>query len=99
MGCRDGPKYRTGSGPGIDLRARMRGQRRGRRVAVTPHPILRTPRAAGRPSSGSSSSVTLVERDGCRILRALDERSPERTVDAGNETDIRGVVALVGNTV
>ena len=26
----------------------------------------------------------LVERDGRRILRALDERCPERPVDAGN---------------
>ena len=41
----------------------------------------------------------LVERDGRRILRALDERCPERIVDAGNETDIRGVVVFVGNTV
>ena len=41
----------------------------------------------------------LVERDGRWILCALDERCPERTVDAGNETDIRGVVVLVGNTV
>ena len=41
----------------------------------------------------------LVERDGRRILRAFDERCPERTVDAGNETDIRGVVVFVGNTV
>lgn len=30
---------------------------------------------------------------------AVGERSPERTVDAGNEPDIRGVVVLVGNTV
>ena len=41
----------------------------------------------------------LIERDGRRILRALDERFPERTVDAGNETDIRGVVVFVGNRV
>ena len=41
----------------------------------------------------------LVERDGRRFLRALDERCPERIVDAGNETDIRGVVVFVGNTV
>ena len=41
----------------------------------------------------------LVECDGRRTLRALDERCPERTVDAGNETDIRGVVVFVGNTV
>ena len=37
--------------------------------------------------------------DGRRTLRALDGRFPERTVDAGNETDIRGVVVFVGNTV
>ena len=37
--------------------------------------------------------------DGRRTLRALDERCPERTVDAGNETDIRGVVVFVGNEV
>ena len=29
----------------------------------------------------------------------VDERCPERTVDAGNDPDIRGVVVLVGNTV
>ena len=34
-----------------------------------------------------------------RTLRALDERCPERAVDADNETDIRGVVVFVGNTV
>ena len=37
--------------------------------------------------------------DGRRTLRALDGRCPERTVDAGNETDIRGVVVFVGNEV
>ena len=41
----------------------------------------------------------LVERDGRLTLRALDKRCPERTVDAGNETDIRGVVVFIGNTV
>ena len=30
---------------------------------------------------------------------AADGRCPERTVDAGNETDIRGVVVFVGNEV
>ena len=34
-----------------------------------------------------------------RLLVELDERCPERTVDAGNETDIRGVVVFVGNEV
>ena len=37
--------------------------------------------------------------DGRRILRALDKGCPECTVDAANETDIRGVVVFVGNTV
>ena len=52
------------------------------------------------PARGGKTVVRLlVERNGRRILRALDERCPERTVDADNETDIRGVVVLVGNTV
>ena len=52
------------------------------------------------PGRGGETVVRLlVERDGHRVLRALDERCPERTVDAGNETDIRGVVVFVGNTV
>ena len=52
------------------------------------------------PGRGGESVVTLlIERDGRRALRELDGRCPERTVDAGNETDIRGVVVLVGNTV
>ena len=52
------------------------------------------------PGRGGETVVRLlVERDGRRILRALDERCPERAVDAGNETDIRGVVVFVGNTV
>ena len=52
------------------------------------------------PGRGGETVVRLlVERDGRRILRAFDERCPERTVDAGNETDIRGVVVFVGNTV
>ena len=49
--------------------------------------------------SGETVVRLLVERDGRRILRALDERCPERIVDAGNETDIRGVVVFMGNTV
>ena len=32
-------------------------------------------------------------------LLALNGRCSERTVDASNEVDIRGVVAFVGNTV
>ena len=52
------------------------------------------------PGRGGETVVRLlVERDGRRLRRALDERCPERNVDAGNETDIRGVVVLVGNTV
>ena len=52
------------------------------------------------PVRGGETVVRLlIERDGRRILRAFDERWPERTVDARNETDIRGVVVLVGNTV
>ena len=38
-------------------------------------------------------------RGGETVVRLLVERFPERTVDAGNETDIRGVVVFVGNTV
>ena len=49
--------------------------------------------------SGETVVRLLVERDGRRILHAFDERCPERIVDAGNETDIRGVVVFVGNTV
>ena len=52
------------------------------------------------PGRGGETVVRLlVEREGRRLLRALDERCPERTVDAGNETDIRGVVVFVGNPV
>ena len=52
------------------------------------------------PERGGETVVRLlVERDGHRILRAFDERCPERIVDAGNETDIQGVVVFVGNTV
>ena len=51
------------------------------------------------PGRGGETVVRLlVERDGRRILRALDERCPERIVDASNGTDIRGVVGFVGNT-
>ena len=52
------------------------------------------------PARGGETVVRLlVERGGRRALRALDERIPERAIDAGNETDIRGVVVFVGNTV
>ena len=72
----------------------MRGKRRDRSAAAT-HTACREPRA--RLGRGGETVVRLlVERDGRRTLRALDECCPERTVDAGNETDIRGVVVLVG---
>ena len=52
------------------------------------------------PARGGETVVRLlVERGGRRTLRALDKRCPDRTVDAGNETDIRGVVVFVGNEV
>jgi len=52
------------------------------------------------PARGGETVVRLlVERDGRRTLRALDRRFPERAIDADNETDIRGVVVFVGNTV
>ena len=50
-------------------------------------------------ADGRFVAVRDPERGGRRSLRALDARCPERTVDAGNETDIRGVVVFVGNTV
>ena len=48
---------------------------------------------------GTLGDYVWFDPDGRRFLRALDERCPERIVDAGNETDIRGVVMFVGNTV
>ena len=49
------------------------------------------------PGRGGDTVVRLlIKRDGRRILRALVERCPERAVDAGNETEIRGVVMFVG---
>lgn len=41
----------------------------------------------------------LIERDGQRVLRTLDESCPDRVVDASNETDIQGVVVFVGRRV
>ena len=63
--------------------------------------FLKGPRISLRdPGRGGETVVRLlVERAGRRTLRAFDERFPERIVDAGNETDIRGVVVFVGNTV
>ena len=52
------------------------------------------------PDRGGETVVRrLVEHEGRRTLHALDARCPERTIDADNETDIRGVVVFVGNTV
>ena len=52
------------------------------------------------PARGGETVVrVLVERGGRRTWRALDARFPERSVDAGNKTDIRGIVVFVGNTV
>ena len=52
------------------------------------------------PARGGETVVRrLVERDGRRTLCAEDGRCPERAVDDGNETDIRGVVVFVGNEV
>ena len=56
--------------------------------------------AVRNPARGGETVVRLlVERDGRRTLRALDERCPERTVDADNDTDIQGVVVLVAHAV
>ena len=60
------------------------------------------PTSPGRRSPGRGWETVvrfLIERDGRRLLRPLDERCPERTVDVGNETHIRGVVVFVGKTV
>ena len=70
-------------------------------TAVAEHPGPYTIRldAVRDPARGGESIVRLlVERDVAGSC-ALDGRCPERTVDAGNETDIRGVVVLVGNSV
>lgn len=53
-------------------------------------------------TDGSLVAVRDPGRGGETLVRLLverDRRCPERTVNAGNETDIRGVVALAGNTV
>ena len=41
----------------------------------------------------------LIERDGRRVLRTMDESCPDQTVDSSNETDIQGVVVFVGRRV
>ena len=64
-------------------------------IPTSPRPTAAWSRYATPGRGGETVVRLLVERDGHRILRALDERCPERTVDAGNETDIRGVVVLV----
>ena len=69
-------------------------------TAVAEHPGPCTVRllAVRDPGRGGETVVRLlVERDGRRTLRALDERCPERTVDAGNETDIRDVSRQAGS--
>ena len=51
------------------------------------------------PGHGGETVVRLlIECEGRRIRRAR-HRCPERTVDANNESDIRGVAVLVGNAV
>ncbi len=52
------------------------------------------------PDRGAETVVRrFVEHNGRRTLHTLDARRPARIIDAGNETDIRGVVVCVGNTV
>ena len=54
----------------------------------------RPPGRRTRPRPRGETVVRLlVERNGRQIPRALDERCPERTIDAGNETYRRGVVS------
>ena len=79
---------------------RVRGATTSGSIPTSPRPTAAWSRFAIPGARGGETVVRLlVERDGRRILRALDGRCPEPTVDAGNETDIRGVVVLVGNTV
>ena len=61
----------------------------------TAHGRLVEVRDTGR--GGETVVRFLVERDGRRLLPALVHCCPEHTIDAGNETDIRGVVVLVEN--
>ena len=49
--------------------------------------------------TGATTVRVLVERDGQRVLRTPAGSRPERLVDRGNETDIRGVVVFVGRRV
>ena len=89
---------RTGNVRPRDVHRARRRRRHGPARAGGRLRLDRSRRARGRlvavrdPGRGGETVVRLlVERDGHRILRALDERCPERTVDAGNETDIRVV--------
>jgi len=63
-------------------------------TAVAEHPWPCTVRLDAVRDSGRGGQTVVrlhIELDGRRTLRALDKRWPERTVDADNETDIRGV--------
>ncbi len=52
------------------------------------------------PDRGAETVVRrFVEHDGRRTLHTLDAHAPARLIDADNETDLRGVVVCVGNTV
>ena len=47
----------------------------------------------------TSESTLVRTRLPDTVWSEVRERCPERTVDASNETDIRGVVVFVGSTV
>ena len=52
------------------------------------------------PGRGGESVVRLlIKRDGRRVLRALDDRCPERTVNVGDASHIRDIAVLVANRV
>ena len=51
------------------------------------------------PGAGRTVVRHLIKRDGRWVVRTLDGRCPERTVDTGNETHIQSAVVLVGNMV
>ena len=100
------------SAPCAPDRGFSRGQRRVTGVGATDRESWLTPlnrggewvqaKPAGPPAAACSTQVGDPARGGETIVRLLverDGRCPERTVDAGNETDIRSVVVLVGNTV
>lgn len=57
-------------------------------VAEHPGPCIVQLDAVRDPGRGGGTVVRLlIERDGRRLLRALDHRCPERPVDTGNKTD------------